>query len=243
MTLSPTTSRFTQSAADALYIPKSLADAKGDTLVATAADTWARLAVGANGEVYTAASGEAGGVDWAAAAGGGLWTELFDSTLGGSAASIDTGAGGFSGAFDHLFISVLARTDEATANSAAVIQFNADTGANYDLQAVRGRNATASAAAGTAATNVGLIMPGASAAAGVFGSALVWVPGYSQTVAEKGFIAMMGHADESAANANAEVRSGHWRSTAAISRVVITAGTTAASNFLAGTRLTVYGIG
>lgn len=54
-----------------LLVPKSLVDAKGDLLVATAADTVARLAVGTNDYVLTADSAEATGVKWAAASGGG----------------------------------------------------------------------------------------------------------------------------------------------------------------------------
>ena len=57
-------------AADTGAIPASLIDAKGDVIVGTAADTAARLAVGSDGQVLTADSGEAGGVKWAAAAGG-----------------------------------------------------------------------------------------------------------------------------------------------------------------------------
>jgi hypothetical protein len=46
---------------------KTLADAKGDLLVATAADTIARLAVGAtNGMVLEAQSGQSAGVQWVA---------------------------------------------------------------------------------------------------------------------------------------------------------------------------------
>lgn len=52
-------------------IPKALVDAKGDLVTATAADTPARLAVGTNGYVLTADSGEATGIKWAAAAAGG----------------------------------------------------------------------------------------------------------------------------------------------------------------------------
>jgi hypothetical protein len=47
-------------------------DAKGDLVVGTGADTFARLAVGANGTVLTAASGEATGLQWATPAASGF---------------------------------------------------------------------------------------------------------------------------------------------------------------------------
>jgi hypothetical protein len=46
-------------------IAKSIVDAKGDLVAATAADTVSRLAVGANGTVLTADSAEATGLKWA----------------------------------------------------------------------------------------------------------------------------------------------------------------------------------
>ena len=55
--------------ADASGIPATIIDAKGDLIAGTAADTAARLAVGANDLVLTAASGEATGLKWA-----GAWT-------------------------------------------------------------------------------------------------------------------------------------------------------------------------
>lgn len=48
-------------------IPESIVDAKGDVITATAADTPARIAVGANGTVLTADSAQATGLKWAAA--------------------------------------------------------------------------------------------------------------------------------------------------------------------------------
>jgi len=47
-------------------IQPTIVDAKGDLIVATAADTVSRLAVGTNDYVLTAASGETTGVKWAA---------------------------------------------------------------------------------------------------------------------------------------------------------------------------------
>lgn len=58
-----------------LYVPpvrEGLADAKGDLLVATAADTVDRLAVGSNGTAPVANSGDTSGVGWAYADIGGL---------------------------------------------------------------------------------------------------------------------------------------------------------------------------
>jgi hypothetical protein len=47
-------------------VPKSLVDAKGDLIAATAADTVARLAVGTNDYVLTADSAQSTGMKWAA---------------------------------------------------------------------------------------------------------------------------------------------------------------------------------
>jgi hypothetical protein len=53
-------------------IAKTIVDAKGDIIAATAADTVARLAVGANDTILTADSSTATGLKWAAAAAVGL---------------------------------------------------------------------------------------------------------------------------------------------------------------------------
>jgi len=55
-------------------------DAKGDLVVGTGADTFARLAVGTNDYVLTAASGEATGLKWAAAGSSGPAFRAFRNT-------------------------------------------------------------------------------------------------------------------------------------------------------------------
>jgi hypothetical protein len=63
-------------------INKTIVDAKGDLIVGTAADTVARLAVGAtNGHVLTVDSSTASGLKWDAASGGGKVLQVVSANL------------------------------------------------------------------------------------------------------------------------------------------------------------------
>lgn len=87
-------------------IPPSIVDAKGDLIVASAADTVIRKAVGSNGQVLTADSAVAGGVKWATptAGGGGavasdaVWDAVGDLAVGSGADAADNLAVGTDGA-------------------------------------------------------------------------------------------------------------------------------------------------
>jgi hypothetical protein len=68
-------------------IAKTIVDAKGDIIAATAADTVSRLAVGTNGHVLTADSTAATGLKWAAAAGGGKVLQVVNANYGTETAS------------------------------------------------------------------------------------------------------------------------------------------------------------
>jgi hypothetical protein len=116
---------FTWTAIDPLVI----LDAKGDLISATAADTPARLAVGANNTVLTADSTEATGLKWATpSAATTNWTLI---NAGGTAL---TGAttitvSGISGK-NELFIMVRGASS-ANALSVMTLRLNADTASNY----------------------------------------------------------------------------------------------------------------
>jgi hypothetical protein len=70
-------------------INKTIVDAKGDIIAATAADTVARLAVGANDTVLTADSTTATGLKWAAAGGGGM-TLISTTSLTGTTVTLSS---------------------------------------------------------------------------------------------------------------------------------------------------------
>jgi len=75
----------------AQVILQTLADAKGDLIAATGSDAWARLAVGADGQVLQADSTQALGVKWATVAGGGGYATQVVAAPTGVAAT-DTAA-------------------------------------------------------------------------------------------------------------------------------------------------------
>lgn len=82
-------------------VPKSIVDAKGDIIAATAADTVDRLAVGANDTVLTADSSTATGLKWAAVSGGGM-TSLASGTLANATVDIT----GISSTYNQILINI-----------------------------------------------------------------------------------------------------------------------------------------
>ena len=78
-------------------------DAKGDLIGGTGADTFSRLAVGANGTVLTADSAEATGLKWASAAA--AITLVKSQTIGTTVSSV-TVTDAFSATYDNYLITV-----------------------------------------------------------------------------------------------------------------------------------------
>lgn len=70
-------------------IQPTIVDAKGDLIVATAADTVSRIAVGANDTVLTADSSTATGLKWATPSAGGL-TLISTTTLSGTSVTLSS---------------------------------------------------------------------------------------------------------------------------------------------------------
>jgi hypothetical protein len=106
-------------------IAKTIVDAKGDIVAATAADTVSRLAVGADDTVLTADSTEATGLKWAAPSSGGM-TLLASGTLSG--ASLDLTA--ISASYTDLQLQIF-NANWATADDYLILRFNGLTTSIY----------------------------------------------------------------------------------------------------------------
>lgn len=173
------------------------------------------------------------------AAGAIAFSKLYDETRG-STGALDTLADGVAQTVDHLLVVVLLRTSEAVALSRGVMTFNNDTGANYAWQTLQGNNATASATRLAGQAGMEFHAPGTPAEASTPAAWAFFIPGYRQTTFNKAMIGVGGMADATAANNLAQIRSYRWLSTAAITRIAISA--SGGGNPLAGSRMTVYGL-
>jgi hypothetical protein len=126
----------------ASVVNNTLIDAKGDIITATAADTPARLAVGANGTVLTAASGQATGLQWATPAAGGM-TLISTTTLTGSSISLTS----IPQTYNNLYV-VIRNSRPVQDNVGIYMRVNNDSGTKY-----KAITSPYSSASGTANSN------------------------------------------------------------------------------------------
>ena len=106
-------------------INPTIVDAKGDIIAATAADTVARLAVGANDTVLTADSTAATGLKWATPAAGGM-TLISTTSLSGATVTLSS----IPQTYNNLILYIYGCSN-ATANGRLQIKPNAGSNALY----------------------------------------------------------------------------------------------------------------
>jgi len=143
-------------------IPPTIVDAKGDLITATAADTPARIAVGANDTVLTADSTTATGLKWAAVASGGM--TLISETVASALSSLSFSS---LGSYKQLVLiySGIRHSDNATVFA---MRFNNNSGGIYHnagFTATGGNGATVNIA-GNSPTHLGNSSPTAMYAFG-----------------------------------------------------------------------------
>lgn len=171
--------------------------------------------------------------------GGGASVQVYDNTASGAIASWDVS--GIAQTYSHLQILLSGRSDEAAIPSEIFVRLNNDSGANYDSQLHQGNNATTTVNANVGSTGFrDLYVAGALASANVFNACEILLlnyagAGFKTGVGSLGLIGTPG----TAATYRVYKHSFLWRSTAAITRVTVLP---ISGNFVAGSRLSIYGI-
>jgi hypothetical protein len=187
-------------------------DAKGDLVPGTGADTFARLAVGANGTILTADSAEATGLKWAAPAGGGGYTSIASGTITSAALNITS----IPGTYKAL---VLELRDITKASAFDVnMQFNSDSGANYDNVINRNVNGTLSTIGAIGSTAVTINASGFKAST-QYNQIIIKIDGYENTDMWKVLTTYGSGTDYLSSGREVWHGAGSWKSTSAITSI------------------------
>lgn len=176
--------------------------------------------------------------------GDGSWDDqtmvkLYDNTLGAATAGWDVAAG-LTG-YTHLKCILTIRGDAAVTAQQFMIRLNGDSTASYDWQRMYSNTTSMNAAEGIGDTKfLGGWYPANSAAASKVGEAEILLPNYADTTFQQTFTSK-GSATHNVTTGTFYTfqYGGQWRVTAAITRVQILP---ESGNFVAGSRLTIYGI-
>jgi hypothetical protein len=199
-------------------INPTIVDAKGDIVAATAADTVARLAVGANDTVLTADSTAATGLKWATPTSGSM-TSIASGSLTGATVTISS----IVGTYKKLWLDI--RNARTTQNLG--IRFNGDSGNNYIY------NWYDNSTAVTNVTGVSAIGWDTTGSGNTDRLVSIEIPSYSNATTWK-YLSMYGGRASTAANLT-----GLWTNTSAITSLSIVS--YGGANFAAGT-YTLYGV-
>lgn len=196
-------------------INPTIVDAKGDIIAATAADTVARLAVGANDTVLTADSTTATGLKWATPAAGGM-TLLASGSFANDASVV---LSSISGNYTDLSLRVY-NFRPATDGEQLYVRFNGDTGNNY-IVSLRTDGDSTSIAFANRYQFYGDTDNGAS----TVGAGELRVTNYSSTSVIKGIQSdASGTNQNTAPNQRIQIAAGLYNSTTAITSLTMVTG-------------------
>ena len=206
-------------------IQPTIFDAKADILTATAADTPARLAVGANGTVLTADSAEATGLKWATPAAGSLTLLSTTSMSGVNTVTVSSISQSYKG------LAIWADDIQSTDNNIDM-RVNGSSSAIYKTLGLGSNNISV----GTLATSLQQIIQLQSSTQSGFFRMLCW--GYTETASQK-IIVNNAHGRNSG-GAGAVYNQANYINVGAINSVTFFTADTAA-NFTQGT-IKIYGV-
>lgn len=169
----------------------------------------------------------------------GSFVQLSQTVLGGNATTISFGT--ISGSYTSLRLAFQGRGTQAATEVDVLLQFNADTGGNYDRDFLVAYNSTTLS---TQAVNQTSIFVGGMVAANGPADAAsqidISIDSYAKTTFHKTLNFQCAHkVGANAADLRHITGTGHWKSTAAITGIVLSV---SAGQFATGTVATLYGL-
>jgi hypothetical protein len=223
-------------------VAKTIVDAKGDIIAATAADTVSRLAVGANATVLTADSTTATGLKWATPASGGGYTLISEQTASSSTgidfSSIPSTYKHLVLTYDGIYVSAI--------SSQFDLRFNSSSSANYIQQYQLQETGSAPTLGNAENTYVGYAAFGihhtsTTPANTLRGSIMIY--DYASTSKYKYYQAQYSYYTNNNARINFWSVQGYFQDTTAISslNIVRTSGSASITN-LSNTSIRLYGV-
>ena len=204
-------------------------DAAGDLVQGTGSNAGARLPIGTANQLLRVNSG-ATAVEWAS-----VGRVLISEASPDGVASVDWSS--IAATYKSLEIEIMARSTQAATAVYFNVYFNNDTTATNYRFTKDGASAGSAANAGDALAYGGVVAA-ANATAGQVGSWHIKINDYAGTTFNKMFTSIGGHREADATLVAAQYTT-EWESTTAINRITVTL---AAGNFLAGSRLRLYGV-
>lgn len=159
---------------------------------------------------------------------------LETQVLGSSTASVTFSSLGTYSNYKHLQIRVAARTDRSgAADDNVIMRFNGDSGSNYSCHNLRGNGSSVISGALTNETKIVARAIGGND--GNFGAVVIDILDAFETTKYKTSRSLGGYATNIV-----ELGSGSWRNTAALTSILLDQDV--GSNFLTGSRFSLYGI-
>lgn len=141
--------------------------------------------------------------------------------------------------YSSLQLRWIARTSRGGPYGYFAIRFNSDSSAVYTKHSLwaDGANVNATAATGTAQSEITYAASGATAGAGTFGVGILDLHNYASTTQNKTYRSFDGN--DNNGTGNVEICSGLWINTSAITAINLV---TTAHTFTAGTTFSLYGV-
>lgn len=164
---------------------------------------------------------------------------ISDTTLGLVASATISG---LPQGFRHLIVFGEFRSAAVAETDILLVQFNADSGTNYDIQLLRVNGATVSGAVARGGNlSVGRTEAANSRAQNA-SPQMIWIYDYARTASEKWTACISASFGDVSADTDMfeEIRVGRWRNTAAITSIIFLMNS--GSAIVAGSRFQLYGI-